>query len=768
VSAVRRERQEWLLPREGELRRGLLAEVALELPTWKTYAFGVPAELAESVRPGARVTAPHGRSGREVEGYCLAVSEGEWDQTLTLIQSATPPAVELSAPLVELARWVGQYYQCTPGAVMSMLLPRTLGEVRPKRERIVRRTEAPIPEKASDRLRRLLEAVPREGVTLASLRESGAATDTLIRGAVRKGLLAVVQREVALTTDDSGRAEAPMSEEDGYALTEAQAVALQALSDAVAGEAFRAFLLFGVPGSGKTEVYVRAIRAAIARGRQAILLVPEIALATQVVERLARRFARVAVLHGQMSPRSRVEALARIARGEVDVVIGTRTAVYAPCCRLGLIVVDEEQEGSFKSLSSPYYHARDVALKRAQIERIPVVLGSATPALETWYNATLAGRYQLLELGTRVPGAELPRAELVVSDPDEGLSEDAYGASADSDANRGILSTRLRTALLATLKRRDQAILLHNRRGYAVALRCDTCGLPLRCPKCMSLLVLHHSDETVRCHRCSHRDRAPQRCPVEGCGGALQRGGLAIQRLEEELRRVAPDARVLRLDSDTMRTREDYQTSLRAFAEGAADVLIGTQMIAKGLDFPVVRLVGVIDADAPLYLRDFRATEFAFQLIMQVVGRAGRKAGESLAIVQMRREPPPALKAALAMDYRQFADAELAVRQRYAYPPFVRLARLVFADARPDRAADAARRAAETLRELAAAINPAVRVDPPEACAAPRLREMNRHQVLLRGPRETGVQKVLAAALTERKLPAVQRLTVDVDPMDFS
>ena len=545
--------------------------------------------------------------------------------------------------------------------------------------------------------------------------------------------------------------------EDAFALTAGQREAGEQIRAALAdAEPFRVFVLFGVPGSGKTEVYVRAMREVISTGRQAMLLIPEIALATQVVERLTRRFQRVAVLHSQLSARARQSTLTAIAAGEVDVVIGTRSAVFAPCPRLGLIVVDEEQEGSFKNLAAPYYHARDVAIKRGQIEGVPVLLGSATPSLETWYNAQQRPHYRLLRLPERVPGARLP--EVRVAEVDAETEEPATG----------LLRADLRAELAETLAAGQQAILLHNRRGYAVYLRCAKCGLMVRCARCAGHLVYHQSERVLKCHRCGVRSAIPSRCLDDTCGGRLERTGSAIQRLEEELRRDFPAARLLRLDSDTMRRRDDYRIALQCFEAGDADILLGTQMVAKGLDFPGVRLVGVVEADAALSLPDFRAAERVFQLIVQVVGRAGRREGASLAVVQTGDRPASVIGHALRLNYEAFAAEELGYRRRLFYPPAARLVRLVCSDQRPHRAREEAERVAAALRERAARIHAQLRVNPVEACLVKQRRELLRYQILIRGPRSPSVQTLLHEALDEKLLlPRVERFTIDVDPLDL-
>lgn len=695
--------REFLLPAEGATHAGPVADVAVAVRTHGLYSYAVPPGLQSQVRAGVRVQCPYGRTDRLVDGVCVRTSDREWDQSRKSLAAVADGPPLLTPPLVELGLWVSQYYGHPPGATLLGLIA-TPKQSRPRTAR---------------------RAGPR----------SQPAAD---------------ERLETVAGDEPA---------DSFNLTAGQAAALESISAAMQLEQrFGVHVLFGVPGSGKTEVYVRAIRAAIALGRQAILLVPEIALATQMVDRLARRFRRVVVLHSRMTPKQRFEALSEIAAGAADVVIGTRSAVFAPCPRLGVLLVDEEQESSFKNLAAPYYHARDVAIMRGRIENVPVVLGSATPALETWHNTHSQPHFQLLRLPDRAPGAQLPETRLV--------------ATPGRDRSDGRLLSPLLTAeLKQTLAAGRQAILLHNRRGYAALLRCARCGQAVPCVNCGGHMVFHRGVDDrpaeLRCHRCGVSGPARATCVDDSCGGKLEQVGLAIQRLEEELRGVVPAARVLRLDRDTMRKRGDYANALRRFEAHAADVLLGTQMIAKGLDFPLVRLVGVVDADAALWLPDFRAPERVFQLLVQVVGRAGRREGESLAIVQCSDPTAPAVRHALRLDYEAFAAEELAVRQSSFLPPFARLIRFVCADAQPARARAAAAELAAGLRRVAGRVHAGVRVDDAEPCIIARLRTLYRQQVRVRIPRTLDPARILSAAAGEKLLhPRVARFSVDVDALD--
>jgi len=640
---------------------------------------------------------------------------------------------------------------------VRLLLPEAVQRAAGRRVRLLRRTGQEARGRVTDRQQALLAVLAGgDKPVRAALREAGVSRSVL-RTLRARGLVEIAEREVS----PAGPGEVPLADrlraapEDAFQLTAGQAEALTAVCRAVErGSHFEVFLLFGVPGSGKTEVYVRAIRTVVEQGRQALVLIPEIALTAQIVERFACRFGRVAVLHSRVADHVRAATFRRIAAGQVDVVIGTRMAVFAPCPRLGLIVVDEEQDTSFKHLAAPYFHARDVAVIRGRLEQVPVVLGSATPALETWYNAQ-RGKYRLLHLPDRVPGARPPQVRLVSS-------------AADHGAGSARLSSTLLDAVRQTLAHGRQVILLHNRRGYAVALRCQRCGLVVRCERCGTSLVYHRSEKRMKCHRCGAQREPPRHCLDDTCGGRLESGVAGIERLEQELRDRLPGVRLQRLDSDTMRRRADYEAALQRFAQRGADILLGTQMVAKGLDFPDVELVGVLEAEAALWIPDFRATERLFHLLMQVVGRAGRRDGQSQALIQTADPHLPVFQQAVQMDYAAFAASELAVRHSLGYPPFSRLVRIICFDRRAGRVRSAAESLASGLRELSGRIDARVRVDDAEPCVIPRLRDMFRWHVRVCLPRSLAPRRLLLPAYQQRVIPrGIDRVTIDVDPLEM-
>lgn len=537
-------------------------------------------------------------------------------------------------------------------------------------------------------------------------------------------------------------------------LTPTQRRALDALLDPagpVDEAGARVCLLHGITGSGKTEVYLQALAAIIAQGRRGLALAPEIALTPQAMARFAGRFpGRVALLHSELTPAERLSEWRRIRAGEVDVVLGTRSTLFAPITNLGLIILDEEHEAAYKQERMPSYHARDVAVRLAAQTGATLVLGSATPAMESFARAR-SGAWRLIEMNERVG----------VASPASSASKSASGEVASltpelppvtvvdlraelRDGNTSILSETLRLALNETLERGEQAILFLNRRGYATSVICRECGYVARCRQCDVALTFHAGEDALICHYCGRREAPPRQCPL--CWSAsIRYFGLGAERVESTLKRMYPTARTLRWDRDTARTRQAHEDLLREFAERRADLLVGTQMIAKGLDLPAVTLVGVVSADVALTLPDFRASERAFQLLTQVAGRAGRGAAPGRVIVQTFNPEHFCIQAAARHDYTAFSEVELSVRQQYRYPPFRRLVKLVYehhdrysAQVEAMALAGALERVIQTQRL------PDTDLVGPAPAFLERLRGRYRWQIIVRGPDPLQALRALA------------------------
>ncbi|MFH0980396.1 MAG: primosomal protein N', partial [Planctomycetota bacterium] len=711
----------WL--EEGEGQAGLTATVAPIGPIDQTYTYAVPTELAERLKIGQRVCVPLGKRGRLVAGFCVELG-GEWRHTLRAVHSLIDEETYLSPPLLELGRWVSRHYCCPLGRTLAALVPeavrRRSGFVNVRYARLLRPLEAIASEtiRLGTKSRALLEVSaqaesPLDVETL--LARTGASANTL-RAAADKGWIEITTER---RLRPPPRWDVPRVE-PAFELNGDQEAALRRLREKLDAGGFSVTLLYGVSGSGKTEVYIRAMRRVLEQGGQVIMLVPEIALTTQLVQRLAARFDDVAVIHSGLTGVHRSLTWRAIARGERRVVIGTRSAVFAPCARLGLIVVDEEQEASYKNLQAPRFHVRDVAIKRAQMAGIPILLGSATPSLETWLNCRRLEHYERVDLPVRVRDLPLPEVQVV----------DMRGRSARS-GDAPALSEIMRGKIAETLGRGEQAVMLINRRGFASLIRCPACRWQLRCPQCNVGMVFHLSKGKAACHHCRARVTVPELCPDPSCRTRVQRSGAGTQRVEEELTAAFPRARIARADSDTMKRGADYQRLIERFSAREIDLLLGTQMIGKGLDFPHVSFVGVVGADPVGPAADFRASERLFHLITQVAGRAGREQAGGTVVVQTLVPDAVAVQAAMQHDFGRFAESELDVRRRLGLPPFTRFTRFLLADPSERQLCQVAEAfAAELRRRIAEGPVPDADVLGPQPCALPRLRGRYRYDVL--------------------------------------
>jgi primosomal protein N' (replication factor Y) len=584
------------------------------------------------------------------------------------------------------------------------------------------------------------------GASLGELRPCFPAPYAALRRLIEQGFLTV--EEVERRRDPL--AAEPVAAPQEVRLDPAQEQAVEKICGALSAGGFAPFLLHGVTGSGKTEVYLRAIAETLARGRQALVLVPEIGLTPQLVARFRSWFlgrpVRLAVLHSGLGEGERYDAWRAAAHGDIDVVIGVRSAVFAPLGRLGLIIVDEEHDASYKQGEGFRYHARDLALLRGQMEGAVVVLGSATPALTT-YQRSRDNQLTCLELPGRVAGRPLPAVEMV----------DLSGC-----ADTGLLSPPLQEALAATLAAGEQALLLLNRRGYAPFLLCRDCGASCRCPNCEITLTYSRVERAVRCHYCDHREVPPDTCPR--CGGLnFLPEGAGTERLEETLLELFPQARIARMDRDTTSRKGAHGRLVTGMSSGAFDILIGTQMIAKGHDFSAVTLVGVINADSALNLPDFRSAERVFALLSQAAGRAGRGERAGRVLIQTYTPDHYALAFVARHDYHGFAAVELPQRQALGYPPFGHLVNLVISGNDAVQVAAAAGDLAGGLDRQPGEVE----VLGPAPCLLQKLRGRSRVQILLKAAQRQALRRLLDGVVAGCRLPAGVTLTVDVDPIDM-
>jgi primosomal protein N' (replication factor Y) len=571
-------------------------------------------------------------------------------------------------------------------------------------------------------------------------------SEAVVRALVKQGL---VRLERAESLRDPF-AESPASPPPG-SLSPAQVEALSSIESLAPGESA---LLFGVTGSGKTLVYLEAVRRALARGHGAIVLVPEIGLTPQTVSRLRGAFAgEVAVLHSGLSEGERADAWRLLRRGERRVAVGARSAVFAPVARLGVIVIDEEHEASYKNGEAPRYHTRDVAGVRARLEGASLVLGSATPSLETMVG--VGERLRLLQLPERVGARPMPRVDII----------DLRVAPKAADTGALAWSVELDEAIATTLSRREQALLLLNRRGYAAFLQCPDCGEVWQCPRCSISLTVHRTPAVLRCHYCGHEEPLPRTC--RACANPVQvMRGIGTQQLEGLLVERYPKARIARMDLDTTSTKWAHQRILGAVEAGEVDLLLGTQMIAKGLDFPNVTLVGVVDADVGLYLPDFRSAERTFQLLAQVAGRAGRGPKGGRVLVQTRHPAHHALVWAARHDAVGFLEQERALRVAPPYPPTTALVNLVVSGTNEQEVGGRAAGLADWCHNLIDRYTLPLSVLGPAPCPLARIKDRWRWHVLLKGPSEELGKVVRYAA---RRLPRSRktRVVIDRDPVSL-
>ena len=743
---------------------GPFAGVVLNRPVDTVFTYRIPPTLAAKVRPGQRVRVPLGRGNAPAIGYCVEVGmepvggidPGRVKDLIDVVDD--PPLID--AAMLELTRWMAGYYACSWGQALDAVVP---AGVKKRAGSRLRTTLAPtaearlafetlkLPAKQAEALAILCRSAAP--LTLADVCRLASCTPEPIAGLRRRGLVVAAKDRrdddapstVMTAPDPSGDGLAP------DALTAEQAAVLGRLAPALEADAFSTFLLHGVTGSGKTEVYLDAIGRVVARGREAIVLVPEISLTPQTIRRFRRRFDRVAVLHSHLTDAERHRHWRSIAAGEVQVVVGARSAVFAPTRNLGLIVIDEEHESSFKQETAPRYHARDVAVKRAQLEGVPVILGSATPSLESWHNAEV-GRYTRLSMTRRVANRPMPEVSLIdlrAEKPEPGQAIGALGAA-------------LRRAMSEALDDGGQVILLLNRRGFHTFILCPKCGHVAKCDACDVALTHHKGRQRALCHTCDAEREPPSACP--SCRSKLHYGGIGTERLERETCAAFPARVVRRMDSDTMRSPGSHEKVLSAFRNGQVDILLGTQMIAKGLDFPNVTLVGVVNADTALHLPDFRAAERTFQLVAQVAGRTGRGAKPGRVLVQTFAPEHHAIECARRHDYLGFVAAELPERRKHGVPPFGRLTRLIARG--PDESAVAGFLKEASLA-LAAASKGTVQLIGPAPAPVLKIRNLYRFHLRLRADSPRPLQTLLREVLPGLRPPGGVELAVDVDPVNL-
>jgi len=742
----------------------MIAKVVVDVAVDKEFDYLIPDSLTAQVKLGSRVNLSFGP--RKTQGYVVGFSQSSGHPKLKAIESVVGEKPYIADSLLKLARWMADYYCAPVELAVQAVLP---GAVRNQSaafkeqlfvEPVGGEQLAGGSNRRSPKQVAVLELLQsRGGMFLHELIKLSGADAAVVRALEKKGLVRIAKQ--ASMRDPF--ASHTILRTEPLPLMEGQSAALDVVKQAIdkhgnpLPQRERAtnssvILLHGVTGSGKTEVYLQAIDYALKQSKGAIVLVPEISLTPQTIDRFRSRFGdTIAVLHSHLSEGERHDEWHRIHDGMARIVVGARSAVFAPVANLGLIVVDEEHEHTYKQEEMPRYHARDVAVMRGHFEKCAVLLGSATPALESFANAK-NGKYQLVEMMNRVDHRAMPHMRIV-----------DMRQEAERTGRLSIFSRDLVEAVQKRLSKAEQVILFLNRRGYASSLVCPKCGLVAKCNDCSIAMTYHRHDETLKCHVCGAIQEVPDRCP--GCQDpAFKFAGIGTQRVEITVGKLFPGARVARMDADATRGKDSHRRILNEFKTGKIDILVGTQMIAKGLDFPNVTLIGVLNADMSLHMPDFRASERTFQLLTQVAGRAGRGEIPGEVIVQTSTPFHQAIQAARRLDYDGFCDQENEFRRELGYPPFGHLVCVGIKGMDQTKVIKAAEQFAAQLQPL---LSSQVIVSGPAPAPLEKAKGQFRHQIMLRAPATKAITESLKVVAREFKWPTGVSVVIDVDAVSL-
>ncbi|MGQ3686132.1 MAG: replication restart helicase PriA [Candidatus Loosdrechtia sp.] len=673
-----------------EEREELHAEIVLNIPLSKVFHYAIPSGLRKHLRAGMRVKIPFGN--KTATGFCVGLTTTPSPYPLKDIISILDKTPLTNEIMLRLTRWLSSHYHCGWGEAMHAVVPPVI------------------------RCRAKLQLAEKN--KLPDCKNISDNQNTL-------------QQHLTFTREQQN--------------------AFNSIHEKLSRKEPGVILLHGITGSGKTEIYLQAIDKVLEQGRKAIFLVPEISLTSQTIQRIRSRFNRVAVLHSNLLGSFYHAQWHTIREDKADIVVGTRSSVFCPLKNIGLIVIDEEHENTYKQENSPRYHARDVALKRATYENALVLLGSATPSLESYYH-TLSGDYERLVLSRRIGELRLPSVEVI--DMREEMRK---------RKRHHIISQKLEYSMGQALAKNEQIILFLNRRGFAPYIHCKRCGFVLKCRRCDIPMTFHKKRNITLCHYCHTESPPPQACP-DCLASRINYHGFGTEKIEDEIAARFPNHRIARMDSDSMRIRDAHEKTLKAFERGEVQILLGTQMIAKGLDFPNVTLVGIISADTMLNFPDFRASERTFQLISQVAGRAGRGSGGGRVIVQSFHPEHYSIRYAAAHDYEGFAEKELEFRRQLGYPPFGKLARIVFRSTKEDRVRDKASSVANTLKELTNANGNNLVILGPSPAPFTKINTMFRWHLFLQSQNYGAIHSIIKDIEDMLKPSKSVQAIVDIDP----
>ena len=732
-----------------------IARVALPIPRHEPFDYRIPESLRSQIYPGVPVRVPFGASKRH--GWVVELTDHSPHPKLREVDCRVRDGAEIPNDLLELLQWTADYYLCGIGEVIESAVPRPVRDRRIRQVRWVQLTEpgkAMNPEEAgADSRHKILEQLQKTTVPmpLRSLIATCCTSESPVKTLAKRGLVEIFDAlPQEFGTPGAEHQQLPPWEMPApFEPNQEQLQAIGRVNDCLDSNEFKTFLLHGVTGSGKTEVYIRCVQKALEMGQGALVLLPEIALTPQTVQQFTQRLGPVAILHSMLPDTERAVHYERLRRGEVRIALGARSAVFAPVPDLGIVIVDECHESSYKQENNPRYHARDVAIMRAHRLAIPCILGSATPSMESLENVR-RGRYERLRLGSRVNGRPMASIELVDRRSDVG-------------SGSGLLSNILIERIRSTLEREEQVLLFLNRRGFARNLQCNRCGFSLRCEQCDIPLTYHKQKNHSLCHYCGEKQTISDRCPQCNVTGLRLRLP-GTERIEETLLQLFPGVEIDRLDRDTATSSGRMESILGRFKEGKTRILVGTQMVAKGHDIPGVTLVGVLDADIALGLPDFRSAERTAQLLCQVAGRAGRGDQPGRVVLQTRQPEHYALRCASRQDLDQLLTEEDSIRKLLKYPPHGQLARLLCEDEDERRALETAQGLVEAMKEKNQG---RVQILGPAPAPFERLRGRFRQHVLLKCGHRGPIREVARVALDEKPRWSSTRISVDIDPQNL-
>ena len=676
------------------------AKVAVPLPINKLFTYEIPDELLHEVEIGKRCLVPFGK--QNLTGYIVGFEEkcfeDEYPSGLKKITSVSDLIPVFDKEILELAEWISSYYICSIGEALSASLP-----------------------------------IP--------------AISKLVK---TNGDGFIFQKYLFPTNSWNKNEPVPICFEDNFILTGEQKNSLQTILSSVKNKKFETILIHGVTGSGKTEIYIRSIKEVIKQAKTAIVLVPEISLTPQIVERFRTRFGnKISLWHSRLSKKERVLESLRILKGESRIVIGARSAIFAPLKNIGLIIIDEEHENTYKQEDTPRYHVRNVAMKRAQMNSAVLLLGTATPSIETYFKA-VTGEYKLCTLSKRVDNRLMP--ELKIVDMKE-----------EKEKKSHILSEELKSAIKDRLLKNEQIILFLNRRGFSTYILCKECGYSMNCPNCSVSLTYHSKDRLMRCHYCGYKEVPPLFCP--NCKGTYVKFlGKGTQKVESEINGLYPSARILRMDTDITRKKNSFVDIFNAFQKKEADVLIGTQMVVKGFDFPSVTLVGIISADTSLNFPDFRSAERTFQLVTQAAGRSGRGDKKGLVIIQTYNADHYSIQASLTQNYLNFYSNEITKRKEVEFPPFSNLVNIVV------KGKDE-KKVVEKIQEIDGILKSKksgdIEIFGPSPAPLSKLESKYRWHIVLKGKDINKISELLKSCTAKFNVSGNVHIAVDVDPVNM-